>query len=68
MLETTHNDQTPWTVVFGNDKKRARLSVIRHILGLFEYPRKDRKAIGEIDVKILGQGPAFALQFAATPK
>jgi len=68
MLEMTHNELTPWTVVFGNDKRRARLSVMRHILGLFEYPGKDRKAIGQTDKKILGQGPGFALEFAATPK
>jgi polyphosphate kinase 2 len=68
MLEMTHTERTPWTVVLGNDKKRARLSVIRHILGLFEYPGKDRKAIGEIVHKILGHGPEFALGFAETPK
>jgi polyphosphate kinase 2 len=68
MLEMTHNDLTPWTVVFGNDKRRARLAVMRHILGLFEYPGKDRKAIGQVDDKILGHGPGFALDFAQTPK
>ncbi len=68
MLETTHSDLAPWTIVFGNDKKRARLSVIRHILGLFDYPGKDRKAIGEVDGKILGLGPAFALNFGLLPK
>jgi hypothetical protein len=63
MLETTHSDLAPWTIVLGNDKKRARLAVIRHILGLFDYPGKDRKAIGPIDGRILGHGPGFALKF-----
>lgn len=65
MLETTHTDVAPWTVVYGNDKKRARLSVTRHILALFDYAGKDRKIIGEPDEKILGQGLAFALKFGA---
>jgi polyphosphate kinase len=37
-----HTDvpQAPWTVVKGNDKKRARLEVMRHILSLFDYEDK----------------------------
>ena len=59
MLETTHTDTAPWTIALGNDKRRLKLDVIRHVLGLFDYPEKDRKAIGAIDEKILGRGPAF---------
>ncbi len=59
MLETTHTDRAPWTIALGNDKRRLKLNVIRHILRLFDYPDKDRKAIGEIDDKVLGQGPGF---------
>ena len=32
MLERTHSDHAPWTVVRSNDKRRARINVIRHIL------------------------------------
>jgi polyphosphate kinase 2 len=37
-----HTDlpQAPWTVVKGNDKKRARLEVMRHLLSLFDYADK----------------------------
>ncbi len=59
MLETTHTDAAPWTIVLGNDKRRLKLSAIRHVLGLFDYPGKDRRAIGTIDEKILGRGPGF---------
>ena len=59
MLETTHTDGAPWTIVLGNDKRRLKLNAIRHVLGLFDYPGKDRHAIGAIDEKILGRGPAF---------
>jgi len=59
MIERTHTDAAPWTVVLGNDKRRLKLNAIRHVLGLFDYPDKDRKAIGAIDEKILGRGPAF---------
>jgi polyphosphate kinase len=59
MLTETHTDQAPWTVVRGNDKRRARLNLIRHILTTLDYEGKDEKAIGEIDKKIVGAGPGF---------
>ena len=61
MLETTHTDKAPWTVVLGNDKRRLKLNAIRHLLQQFDYPDKDRRAIGEIDEKVLGRGPGFVL-------
>ena len=59
MLKETNTDHAPWTVVRANDKRRARINVIRHILTTLDYDGKDRKAIGEIDDKILGFGPGF---------
>ncbi len=59
MLEKTHTDAAPWTVVRANDKRRARVNLIRHILNALDYDGKDKKAIGEIDGKILGSGPGF---------
>jgi polyphosphate kinase len=59
MLERTHKDQAPWVVVRANDKRRARINVIRHILRSLDYEGKDKQAIGEIDGKILGTGPGF---------
>ncbi|KJF75170.1 polyphosphate kinase 2 [Agrobacterium arsenijevicii] len=59
MLEKTHSSDAPWTVVHANDKRRARVNLIRHILNTLDYDGKDKKAIGEIDDKILGSGPGF---------
>lgn len=59
MLEKTHTDAARWTVVRANDKRRARVNLIRHILLALDYEGKDKKAIGEIDDKILGSGPDF---------
>ena len=56
MIKETHSDHAPWTVVLGNDKRRARLNIIRHILEALDYTDKDKKAIGEIDDKILSKG------------
>lgn len=59
MIKATHHKHTPWTVVRSNDKRRARLNVIRHILLSLDYEGKDTQAIGEIDDNILGFGPKF---------
>lgn len=59
MLKATHTDRAPWTVIRANDKRRARINLIRHILTTLDYEGKDEKAIGEIDDKIVGSGPGF---------
>jgi polyphosphate kinase 2 (PPK2 family) len=58
MLKETHTDYAPWTVVLGNDKRRARLNMIRHILDALDYDGKDGKVIGEVDRKVIG-GPSI---------
>ncbi|MES2974558.1 MAG: polyphosphate kinase 2 [Pseudomonadota bacterium] len=37
MLERTHTQQSPWWVVQADDKKRARLNCIRHLLDQVPY-------------------------------
>lgn len=55
-LTRTHTDVAPWTVIRSDDKKRARISAIRHVLSAINYDRKDEKAIGAVDPQICG-GP-----------
>jgi hypothetical protein len=59
MLKETHSDHAPWTVVHSNDKRRARINILRSILKKLDYDGKDAKVIGEIDDQILGSGPGF---------
>ncbi len=37
MLERTNMPEAPWYIVEGNDKKRARLNCMDHLLSLFPY-------------------------------
>ncbi|WP_319823805.1 polyphosphate kinase 2 [Thalassovita sp.] len=55
-LERSHTDAAPWAIVRADDKKRARLAAIRHVLHAIEYTRKDSHAIGACDPLICG-GP-----------
>lgn len=57
MLKQTHTKDAPWMVARANDKRRAHLNVIRHILMSLNYEGRDLKAIGEIDKKIIGEAP-----------
>lgn len=41
MLERTSHENAPWHVVLANDKKTARLEIIRDLLHSFDYPDKD---------------------------
>ncbi len=59
MFRFTHTDTTPWTVVRANDKRRARLEVIRHVLSNVEYDGRDLEDIGLPDPKIVGSGAEF---------
>ncbi len=55
-LDRTHTDVAPWTVVRSDDKRRARLGAIRHLLHAVDYAHKDAAAIGAIDATVCG-GP-----------
>ena len=54
MFFYTDTADAPWTVVKSNDKKRARLEAIRHVLEQFDYEGKDPEVVGEPDRKIIG--------------
>ena len=49
MFFHTDTAYAPWTVVKSNDKKRARLNALRHLLQVIPYDNKDLHAIGPVD-------------------
>ena len=55
-LNRSHSAAAPWTIVRSDDKKRARLAAIRHVLNGIDYAQKDISAIGSNDSNICG-GP-----------
>ncbi len=54
MFQGTDTDYAPWTVVKSNDKKRARLEAMRHVLGLYDYPDKDPEVALTPDPLLVG--------------
>lgn len=53
MFRRTHTPHAPWTVIEANDKKRARIEAMRHVLSLLDYPGKDHGIVGEPDPLIV---------------
>ena len=56
MFLFTDTDSTPWTVVKSNDKKRARLEAMRHVLSSVDYDNKDHEVVTPPDPLIVGRG------------
>ena len=58
MFKRTDTRHAPWTVVKSNDKKRARLAAMRHVLNLFDYTGKDHGLVGVPDPLVVGPASA----------
>ena len=56
MLSSTHTEHAPWTIVKSDNKKKARLNVIKHILNFVDYPEKISSKDIEVDPKIIVYG------------
>ncbi len=59
ILRRTDSEEAPWTVIRANDKRRARLETIRHLLSVTPYKHKDESAIGTPDRGIALPAEAF---------
>ena len=54
MFFHTDTADAPWTIVKSDDKKRARLNCMKHLLSQLDYPEKDKKIVGHPDPLIVG--------------
>ncbi len=46
MFSKTHTSYSPWIIVKANDKKKARLESIRHVLATLDYEGKQKPGTG----------------------
>jgi polyphosphate kinase 2 len=56
MLSSTHTSKAPWTIVKSDNKKKARINTIKHILNFVDYPDKIKKRKIEVDRSIIVYG------------
>ena len=64
MLNATHTEVAPWTIIKSDNKKRARINCIKHILNFVEYPEKISKKsiVTDKDIIIYGKDEAIAME------
>jgi polyphosphate kinase 2 len=67
MFLHTDTEHAPWTVIKSNDKKRARLEAMRHVLARFDYADKDPAAVGTPDRLIVGSAADVLEEEAGAP-
>jgi polyphosphate kinase 2 len=67
MFFYTDTADAPWTVVKSNDKKRARLEAMRHVLNRFDYTDKDAELVATPDPQIIGPAALVVEGSAAGP-
>ena len=64
MFEHTDTPESPWLVVRSDDKKRARLNCIMHVLHSLPYSNKNEKLVVAPDPLILGPAKTMYESFA----
>ena len=47
MFSKTHTTYSPWIVVKTNDKKKARIECMRHVLSQFDYEENEEARIAK---------------------
>ena len=61
MLAATDTDVAPWTIVRANDRRRARLEIIRSVLRRLDYGGKNPNVSMAPDPQIIGHGLDFLI-------
>ncbi|ENT7308597.1 polyphosphate kinase 2 [Campylobacter jejuni] len=56
MLLASNTSTCPWTIISSDDKKKARLNLLRFILSKVEYPNKKTGDFSKIDAKLVRSG------------
>ncbi len=64
MLSATHTESAPWTIVKSDNKKRARINCIKHILSFVDYPNQIAKKdiITDKEIIVFGRDEAINME------
>jgi len=64
MLSATHTNDAPWTIIKSDDKKKARLNCIKHILNFVDYPNKidNQEIVVDRDIVVYGRDEAIRME------
>ena len=70
MLLASHTEHAPWTVVRSDNKKKARINTIKHILNHIDYPEKikDSKLKADDSIRIFASDEIQIMETEMTLK
>ncbi len=53
MFMASHTEATPWAVIHSDNKKKARINCIKHVLSQIDYPEKTKQKHLKVDKEIV---------------
>ena len=64
MLSSTHTEIAPWTIIKSDDKKKARINAIKHILNFVDYPNKisSEEIVVDRDIIVYGRDESIKME------
>ncbi len=64
MLSATHTEAAPWTIVKSDNKKKARINCIKHIIKFVDYPNKisSKKIKRDREIIVYGRDEAIDME------
>jgi len=70
MLLASHTDYAPWTIIRSDNKKKARINTIKHILNHFDYPNKisEKKLKADDEIRIFANDEIKLMETEMTLK
>jgi polyphosphate kinase 2 (PPK2 family) len=63
MFMASHTENTPWTVIHSDNKKKAPINCIKHILNQVDYPEKIKAKHLKVDETIVCSADAKIAEF-----
>jgi polyphosphate kinase 2 len=64
MLSATHTEAAPWTIVKSDNKKKARINCIKHILTFVDYPDRisKKEVVTDKNIIVYGRDEAISME------
>jgi len=64
MLSATHTESAPWTIVKSDNKKKARINAMKHILTFLDYPNQidKEKIVVDRDIIVYGRDESIKME------
>jgi len=63
MFMASHTEATPWAVIHSDNKKRARINSIKHVLNQIDYPEKIKQKHLKVDKDIVNSADEKIAEF-----